>query len=274
MTEHHFATPQPVHLTAEIGKGSVRIDATDTASTHVRIEGPDAEHVDVEQDGDQVRVIAPRVRTGFFGAERELDVTVTLPAGSDVDVRTGSAGITVTGTIARGRMRSGSGDVEVDTATGSLLVETGSGDVRIEEAAAELTVKSGSGDLLVVEAGGAVTVSTGSGGVQVWTARGPVTAKTGSGDVLVQETDADVSLTTGSGDLTVRTVRRGRVTIKGASGDVALGIPAGTPVWTDISTVSGDIRSGLRPAGKPEEGAAHVEVRARTVSGDVVLAEV
>ena len=83
-----------------------------------------------------------------------------------------------------------------------------------------------------------------------------------------------MSLTTGSGDLTVRTVRRGRVTVKGASGDVALGIPAGTPVWTDISTVSGDIRSGLRSAGKPEDGGAHVEVRARTVSGDVVLAEV
>ena len=274
MTEHHFETPQPVRLTAEVGKGSVRVDATETASTDVRVEGPGADQVDVHQEGDRIHVIAPRQRTGFFGAEHGLDVTVTLPIGSDVEVRTGSAGITLTGTIGRGALRSGSGDVEVDTATGPLAIETGSGDVRIEEAAADLAVKSGSGDLLVVEAGAAVTVSTGSGGIQVWTARGPLAAKTGSGDVVVQETDADVSLTTGSGDLTVRTLRRGRVTVKGASGDVALGIPAGTPVWTDISTVSGDIRSGLRPAGKPEEGAAHVEVRARTVSGDVVLAEV
>jgi DUF4097 and DUF4098 domain-containing protein YvlB len=274
MTEHHFETPQPVHLTAEIGKGALRIDAVETASTRVRVEGPDADHVEVEQDGDRIRVIGPRQRAGFFGSEHGLDVTVTLPAGSDLHVRTGSAAITVTGSVAGGRLRSGSGDVEVDTATGPLAVETGSGDVRIEEAGAELTVKSGSGDLLVVEAGAAVSVSTGSGNVQVWTARGAVAAKTGSGDVVVREADADVSLTTGSGDLTVRTVRRGRVTVKGASGDVALGIPAGTPVWTDISTVSGDIRSGLRPAGKPEDGASHVEVRARTVSGDVVLAEV
>lgn len=273
MTDHHFDTPRPVRLAVEVGKGAVRVDATETAVTVVRVEGADAEHVVVEQDGDRIRIAAPRLRSGFFGAEREVHVTVTLPAGSDLEVRTGSAPITVTGTVGRGRLRSGSGDVEVDTATGPLAVETGSGDVRIEEATAELAVKSGSGDVLVVEAGAAAAVSTGSGQVQVWTARGPVVAKTGSGQLTVHEADADVSLTTGSGDLTVRTVRSGRVTVKGASGDVAVGIPAGTPVWTDISTVSGEIRSGLRPTGRPEDGAPHVEVRARTVSGDVVLSE-
>jgi len=68
-------------------------------------------------------------------------------------------------------------------------------------------------------------------------------------------------------------VRRGRVSAKGASGDVVVGIPAGVPVWTDITTVSGRIRLDLQGAGQPEEGQDHVELRARTVSGDVVLTE-
>ena len=49
---------------------------------------------------------------------------------------------------------------------------------------------------------------------------------------------------------------------------------SGIPVWTDISTLSGSIRSNLRGAGEPAEGADHVEVRAKTVSGDIVLTEV
>jgi DUF4097 and DUF4098 domain-containing protein YvlB len=98
--------------------------------------------------------------------------------------------------------------------------------------------------------------------------------KTGSGDVKVGDAGTDVTLTTGSGDLVVSTARRGRMTAKGASGDVHVGIPAGVPVWTDISTVSGEIRSSLQGAGQPAEGADHVEVRAKVVSGDIVLTEI
>ena len=68
-------------------------------------------------------------------------------------------------------------------------------------------------------------------------------------------------------------MHRGRITAKGASGDIAIGVVAGVPVWTDITTVSGQIRSDLQGAGQPEEGQDHVEVRAKTVSGDIVLTE-
>ena len=61
---------------------------------------------------------------------------------------------------------------------------------------------------------------------------------------------------------------------KGASGDVRVGIPSGLPVWTDLSTVSGSIRSSLEGAGQPAEGQDHVELRAKTVSGDIVLTQI
>jgi DUF4097 and DUF4098 domain-containing protein YvlB len=273
MTDHHFETPGPVRLFAEIGRGKVLVSATETDHTHVDVRGGDAEHVVVRQDGDQVTVVAPKQRGGFFGIDSRLDVSVTLPTGSDVAVRTGSADITVTGTVGAAQLKSGSGDVEVDRAEGALMTETGSGDIRIEEAAAELKVKSGSGDVLVVDAAAAVVISTGSGDVQLWTTHGPAAVKTGSGDLKVGEAGADVMLTTGSGDLAVTRAHRGRLTVKGASGDVAVGIPSGLPVWTDITTVSGEIRSNLSGSGPPEDGADHLEIRARTVSGDVVLTE-
>ena len=45
-------------------------------------------------------------------------------------------------------------------------------------------------------------------------------------------------------------------------------------MWTDISTVSGAIHSNLEGVGQPAEGADHVELRAKTVSGDIILRQV
>ena len=53
MTEYHFQTPQPVSLYVEIGKGTVRVNATDTNETHVQVTGRDADQVRVEQNGDR-----------------------------------------------------------------------------------------------------------------------------------------------------------------------------------------------------------------------------
>ena len=274
MTEHHFETHRPVSLLVEIGRGTVKVVATDTTESRVEVLGRDADAVRVEQAGDQISVVAPRMRTGFLSGDSRLDVNVTVPTDSDLAVRTGSADITVDGTVATAQLRSGSGSVQVDTLGGPATVDTGSGDIRVDEARAELRVKSGSGDVNIGHAESAVAVSTGSGDVEIGLSNGPTVVKTGSGDLKVVDAHADVSLTTGSGDLFIRQARRGRVTAKGASGDVRLGVPAGLPVWTDISTVSGVIHSNLRGTGQPEDGADHLEVRAKTVSGDVVLTEV
>ncbi|HEY1116745.1 MAG TPA: DUF4097 family beta strand repeat-containing protein [Acidimicrobiales bacterium] len=272
MTTHQFETHQPIHLFAEIGKGSVQVTATGTTETRVEITGRDAEQVDVHQSGDQVSIKGPRQR-GIFGDNR-LDVVVTLPTGSQAVIRTGSADITVSGTLSQSQLKSGSGDVVVDVVDGTLVVETGSGDIRVEEVRAELKAKSGSGGVLVGHAGATTLVSTGSGDVQLRATRGPAVVKTGSGDVKVGDAGADLTLTTGSGDMLVSAAHTGRVTAKAASGDVHVGIPAGVPVWTDISTISGEIRSNLQGAGQPQDGAPHVEVRAKVVSGDIVLTEI
>lgn len=276
MTDHLFETLRPVHLFAELGKGSLRVVGTATSQTRVEISGRDADQVVVHQDGDQVSVVAPRQRGGLFSGDgNRIDVVVTVPTDSDLTARSGSADIEVSGRIAGGHVKSGSGHVRVDTTVAALAVETGSGNVRVDCSAADLRVKSGSGDVLLVDLAATATsaVSTGSGDVLVGTNRGPVVVKTGSGDLQVREAEADVSLSTGSGDLVVELARRGRLSAKSASGDVQVAIPGGIPVWTDISTVSGSIRSNLAGTGEPRDGADHVEVRAKTVSGDVVLTE-
>ncbi len=270
----HFETHQPISLYVEIGKGTVHVEATDTSETRVEVTGRDAAEVEVALKNDHLVVVGPRQRTGFLSGDHRLDVTVVLPSDSELATRTGSADITATGRLGTTQVKSGSGDVALETLGGAAAVETGSGDVRIENAEAELKVKSGSGDVVVGHAGSAVAVSTGSGDVEIGASHGPAIVKTGSGDLTVTESAADVSLSTASGDLVIGTARRGRLSAKGASGDVHVGIPAGIPVWTDVTTVTGAIRSSLEGAGRPEDGADHVELRAKTVSGDIVLTQV
>ena len=271
---YDFETHEPAQLYVELGRGSLHVTATDTTETHVEVAGADAEQVEVRQEGREISVVAPRKHGGFFGNDSSLAVKVTLPHESELALKTGSADITVDGTVGRVEIKSGSGDVRLADLAGPGLVETGSGDVTIEVANAELRIKSGSGEVAVRHAEEAVAISTGSGDVRLGTARGPAAVKTGSGDLRVTEAHTDLSLTTGSGDLVVGTAHRGRLTAKGASGHVRIGVPAGVPVWTDISTISGTIRSGLAGVGEPADDTDHIELRAKTVSGDIVLGQV
>jgi DUF4097 and DUF4098 domain-containing protein YvlB len=273
MTDHRFHTPGPLSLYVENGSGTVTIEATETEESTVSITGRDADDVRVTEENGHLSVVAPHRRAGFFTGDSSLHMRLVVPTGSEMMVRTGSADVTVDGTVGAAQVKSGSGEVRMGQLAAPAQIETGSGDVRVETAHAELRVKSGSGDVTVTRAESAVAVSTGSGDVRLGTTSGPAVVKTGSGDFRVVDAGDDVSLATGSGDLLVETARRGRFTVKGASGDVQIGIPAGIPVWTDINTLTGQIRSDLVGAGEPEPGADHIEVRAKTVSGDVVLTQ-
>ena len=218
-------------------------------------------------------MIAPRRRAGFFSGDSDMRVSMTVPTGSDVASRTGSADLWSTGRSAAAsedRLRR----LAVDHVSGPSTVESGSGDVTLNDVSDALRVKSGSGDIAVRHSEGAIAVSTGSGDVEIGDSGRLTVVKTGSGDLQVGEARTDVSLATGSGDLAIGCARNGKVTVKGASGDVRVGIPAGVPVWTDITTVSGSIHSDLEGVGQPQEGEDHIELRAKTVSGDIVLRQV
>jgi len=269
-----FETRQPIDLVIEIGKGRVRISAADTVETTLDVEGTEADEVAVTFEGNTLRVIGPKQSGGFFGKESSLDVRVTLPTDSNLAVKTGSADIEVEGQVGASRIKTGSGEVTCDTFSGPVSIDTGSGDVEIAEGHAEVNVKSGSGDVSVGSCVRELNISTGSGDVEVGTTNARTVVKTGSGDLNVATANADVSLSTGSGDLSIGRARRGKVSAKGASSDVHIGIPVGTPVWADLNTVTGSVRSDLDSVGAPQDGQDHIELQARTVSGDIVLTQV
>ncbi|MCX6407275.1 MAG: DUF4097 family beta strand repeat-containing protein [Propionibacteriales bacterium] len=127
-----------------------------------------------------------------------VDVTITVPEGTAVDLLTGS------------------GDVDVSGLDGAVAVRTGSGDVDAERLRTQdLTVRTGSGDVEATFARPpfAVKVATGSGGVELGLPQAEtpyaVDARSESGEVddTIPATDAQdarvVRIRTGSGDVEV-----------------------------------------------------------------------
>lgn len=270
-----FATPYPVALFVELRSGDLVVHADDTTETVVEVSGQGSEDVIVDQRGKEIVVIAKQGRHGFFGASsHDLSIHVSVPLDSKLSTKLGSADVRTEGRLGEATLKSGSGDVRVQELGGTSLIATGSGDVAVGFVNAALQVKSGSGDVTIERLGGPTQVSTGSGDVRVASAQDTVSVKSGSGKLRVQEALGDVSMGSASGDLVIDVMRRGQLSARNASGDITVGIPAGVPVWTEISSVSGAVRSNLKSAGEPNEGQDFLELRAQTVSGDVYLEQV
>lgn len=269
---HRF--PATSGLVVEIARGTVHVVAEDITETVVELAGEDADATTVDVDGTTVRVRGPRTEGGLLrllATRRGLDVRARVPVGSDLLARLGSGDLRTTGRLGRVEARTGSGDLAVAEAQ-TLETNQGSGDARIGHVHEGLRLHSASGDLLVEHVGGDAEVTSASGDVRLREVGGAVTARSASGDLLVGTVGDGLTARTASGDTRIEEVVRGEVSITTASGDVSVGVRSGVPTWTDVSSVArGDVDSRLEQLGPPTEGQDHVELRIRTVSGDISL---
>jgi len=268
--QEQFSASGPQRVFVEVQSGAVTVRTGASDRLEIEVAGPGAEWVEVDRQGDRLSVVARR-SSGFLARNRDVDVDLLVPEGSRLAARLGSAALTVTGVLGAVDVATGSGEVWLDEVTGPALVKTGSGGIAIRAAGSGTDVKTGSGDVRVGRLDGGSRLVTGSGSIEVEHAGSGATLKSGSGDLLVGAAEGDTTLRAASGELRIGRMARGRADLKNASGDIHLGIPAGTPVWTDLSTGTGEVRSTLTPVGAPAAGQDHLEVRARTVTGDIHL---
>jgi DUF4097 and DUF4098 domain-containing protein YvlB len=254
---HTFETPTPPRLDLRIQGGDITIEAQPGLTvTEVTLDGSQEvlEDATVEQRGDTV-FVEVRDRKGLFALrDREAVLRVRCPERAAAAIRTKSADVVVRGLL---------GEIDAATASGDLIVD------RVERG---VSLKSASGDLQIEEAGGGLVMHTASGDVQAGHVGGAIRANLVSGDLRVREARGPVSVNTVSGDVELDCVVEGTVTVQSVSGDVEVGIRPGSRVHVDASTLSGDTRSDLELGGEPAgEDGPHVELRVKTVSGDVAV---
>jgi DUF4097 and DUF4098 domain-containing protein YvlB len=248
MAPHH--TPDGLRLELRLSAGRCEIETADTDETVVEAEpmnGSAASRQGAEalvetlsersQGGHKLVVAMPKLRGLVSGLNNaQVLVRIRAPHGAELDAGTASADIVV-----RGRL-------------GAADVRTASGDVTIEIAEQSTDVKTASGDVDVRSLQGAGSVNT------------------MSGDVTVGETGAGLSVNTMSGDVKIGRAASGTIQVRSMSGDVRAGIARGATLFVDANSASGDVRSELPVTGAaPEGGPADVELRATSMSGDIVV---
>ena len=278
MRTETFQTPAPVRLDVRLGSGEVRLETSDTAETTVTLEplrDNDAsvaavQEARVEQRGDEILVDVRDRRRGFRGAD--VLVEIHCPEESSVRAKTGSADIEGRGRFGPVEVESGSGDVQFSDVSGDAEINAASGDVQLARIGGQARINTASGDVQLASVGGEARVNSASGDVQIREAGNRLEVNTASGDVLVGEALSSVNANSASGDQTIGSVSQGKVDLKSASGDLKIGIRAGSTLWVDARSRSGEVRSELPVSDLPPEGdAPHVELRANTMSGDITV---
>jgi DUF4097 and DUF4098 domain-containing protein YvlB len=274
--ETRFDTTGPINLKVELLVGDVTLTAGDDPTTTVRLvpHGKNgAEHAErftVEARGNDVVVIAPKVRDGFLGlsSKGSVDVQVRLPSASAVDVKTGSGDVTASGHLGDTRAATGSGDLTFHE-VGAARLKSGSGDITLQATNGDADVKTGSGDIALGAASGRLDLVSGSGDIALRRAGSAVRAKTGSGDLRIGASSADLELMTGTGDVTLGGVDGGEVRARTGTGDVTIAVTRGVAAYLDLNTVTGDVHIDLEEASGPGDSEAQAQLVVHSGSGDI-----
>ena len=291
MRREAFSTPGPLKLDLRVPAGKLELETTDGDETVVELEAlrdnessiaaVEAARVERRErtaGGQEVYVEVPKDERGFglggirIGLVRTPEVLVRIhcPEGAAVEIESGSTDIESRGRFGAAKVSGASGDVEFEEIAGEANVSTASGDIELARIDGRARISSASGDVKIDAIGGDGEINLASGDVMVDSIQGTLTVNTASGDVLVREAASSVAMKTASGDLRLESVARGEVNLQSASGDIHVKVRAGTRLWLDAQSRSGETSSDLDVGDSPtsEEG-ADLELRANSMSGDV-----
>ena len=241
--EKRFEVAGKPELTLSTFDGSVEVRPWDRSEVLIVVErragtrdGVDSIDIDVDQDGDRIRLSArrqPEHRFDWSFGGRSASLIVSVPAESDLQARTGDGSLDVEGLTGRVDLRSGDGAIRGRRLAGELKMATGDGSINLSDASGTLNAQTGDGSVRVDGLLSAVRVHTGDGTVTLAVAPGSEatadwTIATGDGSVTLELPDdfnAELDAHTGDGRISVEELRvnvagkMGKNRLRGQLGD-------------------------------------------------------
>jgi hypothetical protein len=275
-----FDTPEPISVAIDLVVGDARITASERDDTVVEVRPSDGSHEPdvraaeqtlVEYTAGRLLVKGPKQRgLGLFGKVGSIDVTIGLPAGSQLQGDASVAAFRCVGRLGECRVKTAAGDVQFDH-TGPLDLNTGAGAIAVDRVAGHAEVSTGSGRVRVREIDGTAVIKNSNGDSWIGEVAGDLRVNAANGDISVDHANAGITASTANGDVRIGEVVRGSASLKTAMGEIEIGIRAGTAARLDVSTQFGSVRNDMDSAEGPEPSDETVEVRARTSYGDIVI---
>jgi hypothetical protein len=192
-----------------------------------------------------------------------IDYEITVPQGTNLNIKSGSGNLRVEGTNGPVRARTGSGGIVAHDIEMNSRLATGAGSIHVRHASGTLRLEASSGDIYVKGSSlSDLQVGTGSGNIQIDSVQGHLRAEAGSGDITVKGTPlTHWQLETDSGNIDVT-------------------IPISAKFRLDARSDSGSIKTDLPLDRLGEQSKRHIygtlngggpTVRVEAVSGDIVV---
>ena len=222
-TTQKFDTPTPIAAVLDIPAGHIRFIAADRTDTTVEILPADtskshdvkaAQQTTVTYADGVLRIATPEPANRLVGHSGSVEVTVQLPAGSQVEARSASSEVRAVGTLGDVVLEGVYRQIKIDEA-GSVRLSAVDGDVEVGRLGGPAEISTTRGDIRIGEAvRGTVVLSTQSGNISVAAAAG-VSATLDAGTSLGRvsnalkndgTTELDIRATTMQGDITARSL--------------------------------------------------------------------
>ncbi|MEV5278136.1 DUF4097 family beta strand repeat-containing protein [Streptomyces sp. NPDC051994] len=265
MSESTWAVPEPRKFTFDepvttlkvrIFNGTVNVVGGEEGSARLEVSAVEGPPLIVTREGSTLTVAYEDLPwRGWLkmldrrGWNRSAEVSLAVPAGTDVEVGTVGASAVVSGIRGRTEVRGVSGDTTLVGLSGPVVAESVTGGLEAHGVTGELRFASVSGGLTVIEGAGP-----------------RVRAETVNGDMVLDLTPdgrpTDIRLTT-------------------VTGEVAVRLPHPADARVEASTTSGAVSNGfddLRVSGQwgakkivGTLGAGNGTLKATTVSGSIAL---
>ncbi|MFD6420218.1 DUF4097 domain-containing protein [Streptomyces sp. NPDC060194] len=243
-------------LNVRLVEGAVNVVGTEEGAARLDVGEIDGPPLIVTQEGGTLTVAYEDLPWQNFlkwldsrGRPRRAVVSLTVPAGTRVEVGVVSATAFVSGVRGPADVRGVSGDTTLVGLAGPVRAETVSGSLEAQAVSGELRFRSVSGDLTVVEGAG-----------------GTVSADTVSGNTVI-----DIDPAGGPTDLGLNSV----------SGEIAIRLPHPADARVEANTASGavsnafeDLKVGGQWGAKKITGtlgAGTGRLKATTLSGSIAL---
>jgi DUF4097 and DUF4098 domain-containing protein YvlB len=275
-----FDTPEPISVVIDLNVGDVRVTASDRADTIVQVRPSDtghepdvraAEQTRVEHTPGRLLIKAPKQRSlSLFGKAGSVDLTIELPAGSDLRAESSIMTLRAAGRLGECRVKTSAGGVELADA-GPVDLSCGAGAVTVDRVAGHAEVSTGSGRVRFSEIDGTAVIKNANGDIWVGEITGDLRMNTANGDLTVGRADAGVTASTANGAVRAADIRRGTTSLKTGFGEIEIGIHPGTAARLEVSTGFGRVRNDLAGTDSPEPSDEVAEVHARTSYGDIYI---
>jgi DUF4097 and DUF4098 domain-containing protein YvlB len=274
-----FTTSQPITVSLDIEAGDVHVSAGERTETVVAVRPRDstregdvraADGTDVEFSGGRLIVRTPRQRGRLFGRGGWVDITIELPAESDVEGKTGHGTIRTDGALGRCTVKSGFGELLLDEAR-ELTASTGGGTIVVDHVRERADISTGTGAVRVRELGGSATVKNSNGDTWFGKVDGDLRVRSANGSITVDAAGGSVGAVSANGPVRIGALSRGNASLKTGNGEIEVAIAEGTAARLDVRTHYGRVDNRMEPADGPGTGDATADVRARTGYGDIVI---